>query len=199
MIGSRTKSLAPWKRRGNGISHHISVAVPSDGGGEASDCYRLGRRVTSATCADGCATAVSGANRKMTSQGRRVPPLCNPNFPIPRLVRPTLTGSPISRRTRKLKRNLKLLPTSRNQPVRQVESTNLRSSSGATATGDAADAAVVAVHSRPPKPPASRARVVPQEKRVRPRSGQRLANRRQLLGRRLVRRRHTRPGSRRVQ
>src|SRR5664279_1739182 len=166
--------------------------------GPAADCSQLGRRVTSATCADGCATASSGANRQTTSQGRRIPPRCNPNSPIPRLLRPTQTGSPILHHSPKLRRNLILRRTNRSQPARQVEAKSLPSSSGVTATAAADDAAVVAVHSRPCRLLPCRARVVRPEKRERPRSRQRLANRQQLLLLRLVGQRLTRPRNRRA-
>src|SRR5664279_5648313 len=164
----------------------------------AADCSQLGRRVTSATCADGCATAASGANRQTTSQGRRIPPRCNPNSPIPRLLRPTQTGSPILHHSPKLRLNLILRRTSRSQPARQVEAKSLPSSSGVTATAAADDAAVVAAHSRPCRPLPCLARVVRPEKRERPRNRQRLENPRQLLPQRLVRQRLTRPRNRRA-
>ena len=62
------------------------------------DCPRLGKRVKSATCADGCVTAASAANRQAKIRGRRIRPRCNPSFPIPLLRKArSRADSPTSR------------------------------------------------------------------------------------------------------
>jgi hypothetical protein len=165
------------------------------------DCYQLGRRVTSATCADGCATAVSGANRKTISQGkgRRIPPPCNPSSPNPRRLRATLTGSPISQRSRpRLKQNSRSHRTSRSPPLRRVEARSLHRRCGATAIAGVDGVAVVGVRRRRRKPLPCLARVVRPEKRAKPRNRRRRASPQPLLPLRLVHQRPTRPGSRRA-
>lgn len=199
-LGSQTKSLASWVRRGNGPSAPIKNVLL----GVADDCYQLGRRVTSATCADGCATAASGANRKTISQGlgRRIPPPCNQSFPSPQLLRATLTGSPISQRSSpRLKQNPRSPRTSRSQPLRRVKARGLHSRCGATAVAavdDVAGEAGEADHSRLRKPPPCLALVVRPEKRAKPKSRRKPASPRPLLPLRLVHQRRTRPGSRRA-
>ena len=167
----------------------------------AADCYQLGSRVTSATCADGCATAASGANRKTISQGkgRRIPPPCNRNFPSPQWLRATLTGSPISQPSSpRLKQNPRSHRTSRSPPPRRAEARSLHSRCGATAIAAAADAAVVAVHRRPRKPLPCLPRVVQPEKRAKPRTQPRPPSPQPLFPLRLVLQRRMRPRRRKA-
>jgi hypothetical protein len=167
----------------------------------AGDCYHLGSRVTSATCADGCATAASGANRKTISQGRgrRIPPPCNRSSPSPQWLRATLTGSPISQRSSpRLKQNPRSHRTSRSPPPRRVEARSRHSRRGATAIAGVDDVAVVAVHSRPRKPLPCRARVVPREKRAKLRNRRRPPSPQSLFPLRLVRQRRMRPRRRKA-
>ena len=133
-------------------SNCAAARLPQTGDEWRTDCYQLGKRVTSATCADGCATAASGANRKTRSQGRRIPLPCNPNFPIPRRLKSTADRQPDSKRS----------PTRRscrtsNEPqptARPAEAKSLRSSCGAIATAVADDVAAVAAHQQPAQAPA---------------------------------------------
>lgn len=167
----------------------------------AADCYQLGKRVTSATCADGCATAASGANRKTISQGkgRRIPPPCNRNSPSPQLLRATLTGSPISQPSSpRLKQNPRSHRTSRSQPLRRVKARSLHSRCGATAVAAVDDVAGEADHSRLRKPLLCLAPVVRPEKRAKPKSRRKPASPQPLLPLRLVHQRRTRPRSRRA-
>ena len=63
------------------ISH---IGVVLDGArcrGGRSIAARPPKRVTSAICADGCATVRSGANNRPKNRGRNSRRLCNPSFP----------------------------------------------------------------------------------------------------------------------
>jgi len=116
-----------------------------------ANCSELGKRVTSATCGDGCATAVSGANSKRKSQPRKILLLCSPSFQSPRSTKARI-DSPTSRRglkTRKCNRNQTNL---RSEPRPMVAARRLHSSScGETVRGVAVVGAAVAVRRQRPR------------------------------------------------
>ena len=160
--------------------------------GAGRNCSRLGKRVTSATCADGCATAASGANSQRGSRNRRRLHLCSRSFPNLELATSIwMKGSPISKRNPSPSWNL-LNPNP--SPREAMEKSLHRSYPGAIAI-DAAVAEDVGVGRRPHyKPPHCRDPEAPQ---VRP---QKRKTRRRLLNMLppLLSRSHPRPGSRRA-
>lgn len=146
--------------------------------GNMPDCSHLGKRVKSATCADGCVTAASAANRQAKSRGRTIRLRCNPSFPTPfptkvgsRADSPTLRLSPMRLTCRSL--------SPRHRPA--VGKNRLRSS-GAIEAGVAVVAVVAAGRkrhrslrrfpgraARPEKPP----RPKPQARRPSPQGSRR--------------------------
>ncbi len=103
----KQRILASSMGRGNAPNHNREPLIFAKG--NTSDCSRLGKRVKSATCADGCVTAASAANRQVKSRGRTILLRCSPSFPIPSptkteatAVNPTLKLSPSSPRHRRL-------------------------------------------------------------------------------------------------
>src|SRR5271165_6964148 len=101
---------------------------PIGWGRRRANCSELGKRVTSATCADGCATAVSGANSQWKSQDRRTLLLYRRSFPSPRPTKPRI-GSPISRRGLKNPKCNRNRTNLRSGPRPVVAARRLRSSS----------------------------------------------------------------------
>lgn len=155
--------------------------------GKMTDCSGLGKRVKSASCADGCVTAASAANRQAKSRGRIIPLRCNPSFPtrFPRKAG-TRADSPILRRS-PTRLNYQSLSRS---PRLAVEKS--RRNKGVTVTAVAAVAGGEAASQCPGSLLRFPGQVVPPAKLPRPKFPAKRPNRPRL-------RRHDLPKSRRVQ
>ncbi len=113
--------------------------------GNVPDCSRLGKRVKSATCADGCVTAANAANRQAKSRGRTIPLRCSPSFPTPF---PTKVGARADSPTLRLSRRRLIFQSLSLWP--RLEAGKNRHNSGATVTVVAAVAAGAIGRQQPP-------------------------------------------------
>jgi len=153
--------------------------------GNSSDCSQRGKRVTSAACEDGHATAPGGASRnKQTSRHPRIRRPCSRSSLSHRLMDRSKSGSLSSKRNHQTRPSCKRANQRNPKPVKPSHS-----SSGATAiaVADAADAAIA-------KRPRSRRRFLGRE--VRLAKLPKLKSRRSLPSR--LPNPHRRPSSRRA-